>query len=86
VNINSGDTLLVLLCPAWKKWGEVASVKKNTVILHSRADEMVPFAFSEELVKNSSLPPESLIDVGMDHWLSDPEPLQAMLEACEVAT
>jgi hypothetical protein len=45
---------------------------------------VVPFMFSQELVNNNSgLPPDALIDVGNDHWLSDPEPLQAMLEAWE---
>lgn len=58
-------------------------VGTNTVILHSRADDVVPFLFSEKLVKNSGLPPEALIDVGADHWLSDPEPLEVMLDACE---
>ena len=51
MNINSGDARLVLLCPAWKKWGTVKTVKPGTVILHSRADDVVPFADSEELVQ-----------------------------------
>ena len=53
MNINSGEAKLVLLCPAWKKWGTARTVKPGTVILHSRADDVVPFADSEELVKNS---------------------------------
>jgi hypothetical protein len=83
MNVDIGETPLVLMCPGWKRWGEAKSVGKNTVILHARADDVVPFAFSEELVHNSDLPPEALIDVGNNHWLSDPEPLQAMLAACE---
>src|SRR5271167_1172293 len=39
MNINSGSAKLVLLCPAWKKWGTMKSVKAGTVILHSRADD-----------------------------------------------
>lgn len=54
------------------------------VFLHSRAD-VVPFADSEELVANSGLPPEALIEIGSDHRLADPEPLGKMLEACEGA-
>ena len=42
-----------------------------------------PFTFSEEFVNNSGLLREALVDVGSDHGLSDPEPLQVMLEACE---
>ena len=86
VNIESKDTPLVLLCPAWKNWGTATTVKPNTVILHSRADDVIPFADSEEFVANSGLPPESLIEVGTDHRLADPEPLEAMLEACQRLT
>jgi Alpha/beta hydrolase family len=81
MNINSGDAKLVLLCPAWKKWGTARTVKPGTVILHSRADDVVPFADSEELARNSGA---ALIEVGVDHRLADPEPLAAMLKACEV--
>jgi hypothetical protein len=83
MNINTGTTPLVLLCPAWKTWGTASAVNPGTVILHSRADETVPFADSEELVKNSGLPLESLIEVGNEHRLADPESLAAMLGACE---
>ena len=83
MNINSGDAKLVLLCPAWRTFGTVKTVKPGTVILHSRADDVVPFAESEELVKNSGLPASALIEVGTDHRLADKEPLEAMLRACE---
>ena len=85
VNMDSGDTPLVLLCPAWKNWGTATTVNQNTIILHSRKDDVIPFAESEELVANSGLPPEKLIEVGSDHRLADEEPLEAMLEACERA-
>lgn len=52
------------------------------MILHSRADDVVPFADSEELVKNSGLLPWTLIEVGNDHRLADPESLETMLLAC----
>jgi hypothetical protein len=52
------------------------------VILHSRADDVIPFSQSEELVRNSGLPVEALIEVGHDHRLADPVPLKAMLKAC----
>lgn len=80
MNINSGDAKLVLLCPAWKNWGTANTVKADTVILHSRADEVIPFADSEELARTSGA---TLIEVGNDHRLADPEPLEAMLRACE---
>ena len=80
VNIDSGDTPLVLLCPAWKTWGTATTVKANTTILHSEADETVPVADSEELIRNSGPPMESLIEVGFEHRLADEE---AMLRAVE---
>jgi alpha-beta hydrolase superfamily lysophospholipase len=80
MNIEAGSTPRVLLCPAWKR-GQTA--KPGTVILHSKADDVVPFSHSEELVRISGLPSESLIAVGTEHRLADPESLKAMLDACE---
>jgi pimeloyl-ACP methyl ester carboxylesterase len=84
MNIKSGDAGLVLLCPAWRNWGTVRSVKADTVILHSRADDVIPFADSEELVRNSGLPTWTLVEVGNDHRLADPESLATMLDACPI--
>ena len=83
MNIDSGRTPLILLCPSWKKWGTATTVNSNTIILHSKADDVVPFQLSVELIRNSELPDSSLIEVGTDHRLADPEPLEAMLKACE---
>ena len=83
INIDTKDTPIVLLCPAWKKWGTAKTVKANTAILHSRADDVVPFDDSEELVRNSGLPREALIEIGIDHRLADEESLAKMLEECE---
>ena len=80
MNINSGDARLVLLCPAWRKFGTAKTVKAGAVILHSKADDVIPFADSEELARNSGA---TLIEVGTDHRLAEPEPLRKMLEACE---
>lgn len=83
MNINSGDANLVLMCPAWKKYGTASKVKMGAVILHSRGDEVIPYSDSEELIRNSGLPTTALTEVGTDHRLADPEPLMAMLRACE---
>ncbi len=80
MNINSGNAKLILLCPAWKNWGAAKTVRPDTVILQSRADDVIPFADSEELAANSRA---TLIEVGNDHRLADPESLAAMLRACE---
>jgi hypothetical protein len=86
INIDTGKARLVLLCPGWKKWGTAKSAKQGTIILHSRADEIVPFSFSEELVRNSDLPATALVEVGIDHYLNDLESLRKMFEVCETAS
>ena len=85
MSINSGSTPLVLLCPAWKRWGTATTVKPGTIILHSKADDVVPFADSEELLRNSGLPSDLLIEVGQEHRLDDLESLKKMLESCEAS-
>lgn len=86
LNLKSGNTPLVLLCPAWKNWGTVDTLKSNTVILHSRADEVIPFGDSEELVSGSQRPRVTLMEVGHDHRLADEQSLEVMLWACTVLT
>ena len=83
ININSNSARLVLICPAWKKWGTAEMVKPGTQILHSRADDVVPFADSIELLSKSGLPESALIEVGRDHRLADVEPLEALLRAVD---
>jgi predicted N-acetyltransferase YhbS len=83
MNIDSGDTPLVLLCPAWKTWGTATTFKSGTLILHSESDESVPFEDSQELLRNSRLPESALIVVGSEHRLADAESLAAMLRAVQ---
>ena len=79
MNLDTGDTPLVLLCPAWKRWGTATTVKPNTVILHSEQDDVVPFADSQELLRNSGLPESALVVVS----LTDFESLGTMLATVE---
>jgi hypothetical protein len=83
MNIDSGEARLVLLCPGWKRWGTATAVKPGTVILHARPDDIVPFADSEELLRDSGLPSDAVIEVGSDHWLNEPASLAALLRVCE---
>ncbi|MFO0905011.1 MAG: hypothetical protein U0939_18540 [Pirellulales bacterium] len=73
----------VLLCPAWRRWGTATTAGVPTIILHSRADDVVPFVDSQTLVAASKPGLATLWEVGADHRLADPEPLRAMLHACE---
>jgi hypothetical protein len=69
VNLNSGETPQLLLCPAWKHWGEAGSVKRRTIILHGTRDETIPIEHSEELIAVSGLEENQLIRVDDDHRL-----------------
>jgi hypothetical protein len=83
MNLSAGSIPLVLLCPAWKRWGRATSVKPGTLILHARTDEVIPYADSLELLQNSGLPDSALITVGTEHRLADPESLRAIVAAVE---
>jgi len=83
MNTNIGDAGLVLLAPAWRNWGAVTTVKTRAIVIHSRHDEIIPFADSEALVAGS--PNAVLVEIGDDHRLSTFEPLAAMLDAVRVS-
>src|SRR5215471_1745472 len=48
MNLDIGATPLVLLCPAWERWGAATTLKSQTVILHAAADEVIPITDSRE--------------------------------------
>lgn len=79
MNIATGEVPVLLLCPAWKHWGEARSVKPGTVIVHSRGDQLIPYSDSLELVEAS---PEGvrLVELGHDHQLADEATLEAIVE------
>jgi len=83
VNIRSGVLPLVLLAPAWKKWGAATTVRQPVTILHSPYDDVVPIEDSRELLRNSGLSEDRLVIVGDDHTMSDMAALTALLEAIE---
>lgn len=82
MNIDSGDAKLVLLCPAWRKWGKAQATKEGTIILHSQADDIIPYEDSVALARVSDA---TLIEVGKDHRLTDPDSLSVLLWACKLA-
>ncbi|NQW62155.1 MAG: alpha/beta hydrolase [Deltaproteobacteria bacterium] len=72
---------LLLLCPAWKRFGLDARISGTVRILHAAADDLVPLADSVELLERSGLPAEALTVVGDHHKLHDPAATAAMLAA-----
>jgi hypothetical protein len=83
MNMRSYDTPLVLLCPAWKRWGTATTVKQNTTILHSPFDDVISYEDSQELEARSGLLERGLIATGDDHRLADEDTLSLLLEICQ---
>lgn len=72
----------IVLCPAWKKWGVATSVPVNTLILHSKLDEVIAWKDSVMLIENSAIPPSHLIETGSDHRLATPDAIEQLNAAC----
>lgn len=81
INMDGGETPLVLLAPAWKRWGQARSVKHpgRSIIVHSGNDKVVPFEDSIELCLHN--PGLSIIPAGLDHRLNDPQARKALERA-----
>jgi len=83
MNMDSGDTPMILLAPAWKRWGKAAAVKKNAVVIHSPHDDVVPFEDSVELCCKSGA---RLIAAGEDHRLNDRRAMDALANLLWMST
>ncbi len=81
LHVDTGDIPVVLIAPAWRRWGHADRASPATTILHSRRDEVIPFEDSLELIARSGLPPESLIEVGADHAMIDASAFDALADA-----
>jgi hypothetical protein len=84
IDVQVGSTPRVLLCPAWRKFGRSHVIPANTFVLHSRGDDIIPFEDSEDLVADSGLSADRILEVGSDHRLADPQSLAAMEWACRM--
>lgn len=82
MNVDAGAVPLVLVCPAWKHWGEARTVKMGTMVLHSPQDEVIPIEDSEELVQASGLDSSALLKTGSEHRMGSPQALEALLRVC----
>lgn len=81
MELDAEDMPLVLLAPAWRKWGRATTVGPDTMIIHSPRDRVIRFEDSQLLLRNSQLPERALGAVGADHFLSDGGSLEQLLEA-----
>ena len=78
VNINVGCAKRVLIAPAWKRFGNVTEVPSETIILHSKHDDVVFFEESVELSNSSGA---KLIEVGNDHRMNSDKVLATIVES-----
>jgi len=81
MNLNLPGVPLVLIAPAWRRWGQATRVPQRTIILHSAADELIPLADSRELAAASNLAAASLVVVGDEHRMNDQQALVALAAA-----
>ncbi|HEY2154801.1 MAG TPA: hypothetical protein VGH33_04180 [Isosphaeraceae bacterium] len=85
INIDSGSTPLVLIAPAWRRWGSAETAKPGTIILHAEADDVIPIEDSRDLIRASGLPESALVVVGPDHNMVDVAAFRALLDAIGAA-
>lgn len=86
MNIDSEETPLILLAPAWKRWGKtdrIMKTKMRSFVIHSFHDDVVPYDDSVKLWLNSR--GLELICSGADHRLNDAEAQQALAFALQRA-
>ena len=77
LNMKENKTPILLIAPAWKKFGKkIDSIKNNIYIMHSKHDNIISYNDSLELVKLN--PNICLFDVGKDHQLNCQEGFNTM--------
>ena len=69
---------MILIAPAWKRFGVTKALEPGTIILHSESDDVVPFEDTQELFRdNIGL---EVISCDDNHRMSSEETLQKILE------
>lgn len=67
LKINSGEVPLILMAPAWRRWGKINKTNKPCTIIHGNQDTVIPIEDSVELANNS--PRSKLVIVNDKHRL-----------------
>jgi predicted alpha/beta hydrolase family esterase len=78
LSINTFGAQLVLVAPAWKRFGGNTQLACGGIVIHCREDTEVPYEDSEELCNETGA---TLITCGADHRMKDPDALEAILDA-----
>lgn len=75
--LNPRGADVVLIAPAWRKFGVSPYVPANTKIMHCETDDLVPYKDSEELANLNGV---ELISCGEDHRMSDAGALSTLTD------
>lgn len=78
INIDTEESPLLLLSPAWFYFGKKDKTKENSIIIHSEKDVLVPVSHSLKLAKNSNC---EIIIAGQDHRLNCEDAKKAISDA-----
>jgi predicted alpha/beta hydrolase family esterase len=79
LNVNPRGAKLVLIAPAWKRFGaDPQHCDGSTVILHCADDDLVDYKDSEELASKTGA---NLIPCGKSHRMDDSDALDAIIDA-----
>ena len=70
-----GKQRLVLIAPAWSKYCPWCTTSSTTKIIHSKSDDVIPYADSELLAKTFGA---ALIESGNDHRMNDSSTLNLL--------
>jgi len=83
MGVNPCGASVVLIAPGWRRFLNEEKIAEwnircepsTTMILHSKNDDIIPLADSEEIVRNHGV---KLIEVGTGHRMSDTDALEAL--------
>jgi hypothetical protein len=62
------NSVLILIAPAWRKYGNAFKTSPKTTILHSKKDQIIPYTDSARLAAKSGC---NLHEVGSSHRMNE---------------
>ncbi len=79
--LEAHNVPLVLVAPAWRRFGVTTAVHSGTVILHSEHDDIVPFEDTQELFRNNI--GLEVIACGDSHRMNDKDAMHHLTDVVE---